>query len=216
MNSPTQSPADSRLLRDLNSFLPAIRAKLDASSSWSGDRVIDRAADHAYERLACRDSLIASDTRVRYLVALHRFAAPGLRTAMHDHRYPIAVLPMACTGGDDALLYRMPWECRADGQVLQAGVLDVRAGIPYAIGAPDRIFHAVHSVAPHLSLVIADASSAPRREARLPSTALQEPAATALRQAATEALDRLLRVRARGLRNSMREDGVHACRRLER
>ena len=214
MSAPSESPADSRLLRDLNRFLPAIRAKLDAASSWSGYRVIDRAADHAYERLACCDSLIASDTRVRYVVALHWFADPGLRTAMHDHRYPMAVLPMACTGGDDALLYRMPWECRVDGQVLRAGVLDVRAGVPYAIEAPDRIFHAVHSVAPHLSLVIADASSAPHREARLPSTALQEPAATALRQAATEALDKVLRVWATGLRASMRADGVRPGRRL--
>ena len=78
MSAPSESPADSRLLRDLNRFLPAIRAKLDAASSWSGYRVIDRAADHAYERLACCDSLIASDTRVRYVVALHWFADPGL------------------------------------------------------------------------------------------------------------------------------------------
>lgn len=177
---------DCTLVRDLRRFLPAIHTRLRAHDAWTAYRVTDPETGHTYDRLLCKTLLKALDSGTRYQVAAHVFHAPPVGTAMHDHRHPFAILPLALDGRVGQVVYRMPWQLRKGEEVIESGVLDVKAGRPYAIEQPKAVWHAVFGTAPHLSLVIADVSQPPTRAARsavaaLGDTATQTLCATALR-----------------------------------
>ena len=60
---------------------------------------------------------------------------------LHDHRWPIAVLPLDLAGDRDVPLSEMPWQSR-DGA---HGVLIARSGQPWAIEDCRDVLHAVRS-----------------------------------------------------------------------
>ncbi len=182
------SPAESRLLRDFADFLPEVIAKMEEGRCWRGYLLEEPDHGHSYERLECLDHLVVTDSRVEYSVALHRFVAIGSTTAMHDHRWPLAVLPLDPSGQTRLPLYEMPWEHRTGGRVLDSGVIEVRSGAAWAIEEHREIFHAVRSLRPHFSVVVADVTQGASRENRLHQAALSDQRSDELRQAVAKAV----------------------------
>lgn len=97
-----------------------------------------------------------------YAVGIHLFERPA-RTELHDHRWPFAVYPFGEHVAKGTPLYDMPWEDGPD-----SGTVTIRSHQPYAIRR-SSIRHAVHSVRPHLSIVMTDVTAPPAREPRLPA-----------------------------------------------
>lgn len=169
----------SLLLRTLHAFLPDIVARLGDAACWRGWFVGDDAV--GYSRLVCRDELVGAGGRPRVVVAGHEFAGRGCGE-LHDHRFPLAVLPLAATAGDGAL-YHMPWQRRGpDGAIGERGEHPVWPGVAYAIEDCRAVWHAVQSQRPHLSVVLSDVSGPPAREDRLVSRPLADDACATLRQ----------------------------------
>ena len=173
-------PRDSRLLRDLIRCTEAIQAKLSEPEQWRGFLLSDPDEGHSYQRLQCLEQLELG-SGVQYSIGVHRFDVRKRQTAMHDHRYPFVVLPLPESGQPGVPLYDMPWEHRRGARVLDAGVIRVRAGDAYAIEDHRNVFHAVRSLRPHASIVMADVSAPPSRENRLKVSALSERATEELR-----------------------------------
>lgn len=185
--------SESRLLRDLERLLGPIVGKLAEREQWEGYAVVDPDDGQGYDRLVCRDEVAMSADGTRYVVAVHAFPPGGVRTPMHDHRYPLAVLPFDARGAVGVPAYRMPWEVRANGAILAGGVADVRTGEPYAIENHRFVFHAVHSTEAHQSLVLVDVTHPPARVDRLSSRPLDAARSEALRLLALSALGLLTR-----------------------
>ncbi len=144
-----QSP----LLRALLHVAPRLGSRLRCAEAWKGFRVED-----TYERVVAVDDVVLGGSRL--LVGLHAFPSMSAEGALHDHRWPLAVLPLSADGAE--LLYEMPWAA-PDGS---AGLLEVRAGQPYALD-DCRVRHAIRSHAAHLSLNLTDITHPPSRENRL-------------------------------------------------
>ena len=176
------------LLRLLLELLPQIAVWLDDPELWRGWLVGSPASGGAYERLNTRALLQCAsvDDPRRYLVSVHAFEAHW--GAMHDHRYPLAVFPMAVLGERGVVLYEMPWERRLWRWPLRSGVVSVRSGEGYAIPAASGLFHAVRSVQPHLSVVLSDESAGPARANRLPTHPLDADRVHVLRRQVGSAL----------------------------
>jgi hypothetical protein len=191
MHAILTSPRDSRMLRHLAVLLPAAVERLDAPDRWDAFRVTDPDDGPSYERLVCRDQAVFDHAGVVYGVAIHRFPPSGVRTAMHDHRFPLAVLPFQPGVESGGFLYDMPWELRISGATLDAGVSVVRAGVPYAIERHREVYHAVHSHGAHCSLVLVDLTAPPSRPDRLRSDPLEPARADDLRQTAWRGLREL-------------------------
>jgi hypothetical protein len=181
-------PQTSVLLRDLMRFTPVIREKLREPGRWRGFVLADSDDGHSYQRLQCLDQLEVIGTGARYSIGVHRFGGGGRPTALHDHRYPFAVLPLSPSGERGALLYEMPWEYRRGPRVL-AGVIQVRDRRPYAIAENRRVFHAVCGVRPHASIVIAETSRRASRPNRLQVSALSAQLSNDLRAVVLQALE---------------------------
>ena len=168
-------------------FLPAIATKLEDPKRWRAFVLADPDGGHSYERLQCLDQLVVG-SGVEYLVAVQRFQDSGPPTAMHDHRYPFAVLPLELSGRVGVHLYDMPWEYRSGACLRDSGLIRVCSGAAYAIEDHTRIFHAVRSLTPHLSVVMADVTRAASRENRLDATVLGKDRFRDLRRVALNAL----------------------------
>ena len=186
-----RSAHSDRLLRDLSRFLPRIAERLSVPGAWLGLRLTEpEAGGRSYLRLVARDEL--ASPRRAYMVGAHTFPR-GERGALHNHIYPLAVLPFAADALPGTPLYDMPWEQRAaDGRVLARGQRTVLAGEPYALAPCLSIFHAVHSRAAHQSLTLADVTDGPQRPNRLTIEALPDDRAEVLRAALDAALQRFL------------------------
>lgn len=157
-------PEDSPLLAALLRALPKIRAKLGDPAAWDGLRVREPELDAAYLRVNCREELVTRERRLS--VAAHLFEQPGYAGRLHDHRWPIAVLPLDLEGRVDAPLYEMPWELRLDGGPAERGSVLVRSGRPWSIERCREVRHAVRSLRPHASIVVADLTQPPARAER--------------------------------------------------
>jgi hypothetical protein len=177
----------------LAAVLPALANKLGDDACWSAFTVQDPHESHAYDRLQCEDHVVLKHSGTEYAVAAHRFTTPGSRTAMHDHRYPFAVLPFDESGRVGVPLYVMPWEEMQATGAIHEGTLTVCSGIAYAIEHHTKVLHAVHSLAAHLSIVLIDVTRPPARENRLVETACGNARANALRITCATALNRLMR-----------------------
>ena len=148
-------PDDSELLRRLVTNLPLIAARLDDPSAWTGIRVSEGGTD--YWRVQARSALVTPGSpRHVYTAAVHYFPS-GSHRQMHQHRRPIAVMPVGEDCADDDPLYDMPW---LDGRI--RGEMAVRSRRPYAIERCD-VAHAVHGIAAHMSINIADITDEPVR-----------------------------------------------------
>ena len=187
-----QLTRSSGLLCKLMRFLPMILDKLESDAAWTCYHATDPETRANYLRLQCHDRLRSSSSGVGYLVGVHAFDRADTQTAWHDHRSPIAVFPYCPSGTVGSLLYHMPWEHRRDGAVVRSGILDVRSGAPYAIETPRTVFHAVHGVAPHLSVVLADTSMSATRAERMATAAADEAQSHRVRTAAAHALRKML------------------------
>lgn len=154
------SPRDSGLLRKLLVAVDALTGHLDDPGWWNGIRV--GTGSTAYLRIEATQRLVSQGRRPReHSVALHLFDTAG-NTALHDHRWPIAVLPFAEGVADGTPLYEMPWQ---DGDT--QGALLVRSGAPYALERC-AVRHAVRGLRPHMSVTLADVTDPPTRANRLP------------------------------------------------
>lgn len=176
-------PAASPLLRLLWQQLPQIADRAGDAGDWRGWRVTDPEKPGAgYLRLVCRHELCADGgTLRRIIVALHAFGGGG-QGAMHDHRWPLAVLPLAADSATDSPLYAMPWERRVDGRVREQGTRTIQHGGAYAIEDHTEIWHAVHSSRPHDSVMITNVTASPSRANRLHSEELPPAAAEEARR----------------------------------
>ncbi len=161
----------SRMLRLLATALPHVLPRLREPAAWAGWWLFERDGGSRYLRVVCRDELRIGATTL--VVAIHLFEQAGHRVRMHNHRWPLAVLPFASENYDVQQIYVMPWERRDGGRTIQAGEFVVVAGGRWAIEDCSGVFHAVHSRIPHGSLNVTDISNSPGREDRLAN----EPAA---------------------------------------
>ena len=154
-------PEDSPLLARLLQALPQISARLAEPSAWRGIVVREPARAVSYRRAVCRDEL-ASPTQV-FRVSLHDFEDATYEGELHDHRWPIAVMPLDPSGECDVPLYEMPWQIN-DGA---SGTLLVRSRQPWAIDRCSEVLHAVRSLRPHLSIVMSEITAPATRENRM-------------------------------------------------
>lgn len=170
------------LLSALRALAPRLGEKLDRDADWAGYLVSEPSGAH-YRRVVCREDLVLQAHPERsFLVAVHQF--DGFEGGMHDHRWPIAVLPLALDGTPGVPLYDMAWQ-RPDGT---SGTVLVRSGAIWAMRCDER--HAVRSRVPHWSLNVSDLTSPPTRENRLGVEPLGAETARALRQQVKHALVR--------------------------
>ena len=151
-----------------------MRARLDQPWAWAGIVVREPARGVAYRRAVCRDEL-ATGTE-RYRVAVHVFDEHGYEGELHDHRWPIAVLPLDLAGEVGVPLYEMPWQVRGGPHNL----LVVRSGEPWAIEHCRDVLHAVRSRTPHASIVIADLGEPATRDNRMQTEPMDEAAVAEL------------------------------------
>ena len=103
-------------------------------------------------------------------MSAHWFETPGAETALHDHRFPLAVFPFAVDADIDAALYEMQWLDRDRGD--EPVVVTVSHGACWGVARPQRVLHTVKTLRPHASIVLADVTEAPTRPDRLVSTPL--------------------------------------------
>lgn len=162
-------PDESRLIRHLSLLIKEVLLKLSEPEAWEGFVLRDTDNNASYHRLVCADRIISKADGSIYRLAIHRFPPEGTRTSLHNHRFPFAVLPLAESGEPGVELYRMPWEWREDERVRDGGTVVVTSGCPYAIEAHVEVFHAVESIVPHWSVVLADITRLPSRQDRLAS-----------------------------------------------
>jgi hypothetical protein len=163
---------DALLLRRLVRALPMIHEKLGEAAAWRGIHVTEPELEETYLRIVSRDDLVAGDVRLG--VAVHLFERTGYAGRMHDHRWPIAVMPLDLEGRAGEPLYAMPWEVRRDDAVVERGELVVRSGAPWAIERCSDVFHAVRSIQSHLSIVVSDVSGPAARANRMVTSPLTE------------------------------------------
>ena len=162
------TPDESPLLGHLVRLLPTIAARLDEAEAWRGLLIRDTRVDTAYVRLVCRDLLVSREAPPRqYLIGAHCFDKAPSKGQLHNHRFPLAVLPFGEGACGDETLYEMPWEARVDGQCVDRGLMRVRSGRPYAMEPCLALYHAVHSLRPHMSISLADVTEDPARPDRL-------------------------------------------------
>lgn len=154
-------PEDSPLLARLIQALPQIRVRLAEPVAWRGILVREPGRAVSYRRAVCRDELATTSQTFR--VSLHDFAEGGYEGELHDHRWPIAVLPLDPAGVLHVPLYEMPWQVRGGSR----GTLIVRSGEPWAIDRCGDVLHAVKSLRPHLSIVMSEITAPATRENRM-------------------------------------------------
>ena len=152
---------DSPLLARLYQALPQIRERLTDPTAWLGIVVREPERPVAYRRAVCRDELATS--RQTFRIALHDFEDARYEGELHDHRWPIAVLPLDPAGALHVPLYEMPWQARGGAR----GALLVRSGEPWAIDRCSDVLHAVHSKQPHVSIVMSEITAPATRENRM-------------------------------------------------
>ncbi|HEY5933258.1 MAG TPA: hypothetical protein VIU61_01410 [Kofleriaceae bacterium] len=167
-------PEDSPLLARLLQALPQIRVRLTEPSAWRGIVVREPARAVAYRRAVCRDEL-ATATRT-FRVSLHDFEDASYEGELHDHRWPIAVMPLDPAGERDVPLYEMPWQIKGGA----SGTLLVRSGEPWAIDRCSDVLHAVRSLRPHLSIVMSEITAPATRENRMVIESLADEEVTAI------------------------------------
>lgn len=126
------SPAESRMLRHFAVLLESSVDKLGDAGSWEGHVACDPDDGQSYQRLVCREQVVFDRAGVVYGLAVHRFPDTGVRTPMHDHRFPLAVLPFHPGVASGTVLYRMPWEHRRHGVVEASGVADALRPLAHA------------------------------------------------------------------------------------
>lgn len=157
----------SRLLGLLAGATPYVLPRLQEREAWAGWWLSEPEGSGGYLRVVCRDELRIENAAL--VVAVHLFEQPCYRGPLHNHRWPLAVLPFAVAPQSTARLYAMPWELRDNGACLAAGEFDVQAGAGWAIEDHVRVYHAVRSDTPHGSLNVTDVSRPPSREDRIRS-----------------------------------------------
>ncbi|MEZ6194558.1 MAG: hypothetical protein R3F20_02355 [Planctomycetota bacterium] len=181
-----RDPDASPTLAVLLDVLPVLAARLKRARHWAALRIRDPESGLVYERLAGRARLEVCATGRVYRLAIHRFGGEGPPGAMHDHRFPIAVLPLAAAPTVEDVLYEMPWRDRELGT---SGRILVRDGESYAIERASAVLHAVHGRGPHLSVVVSDETEPPLRELRLEWEPMRWREARALRRAGRLAIE---------------------------
>lgn len=152
---------DSLLVRRLLAALPQIRERLKDTSAWQGIRVYEPGLAASYVRVFCADELVTA--RQVYRVAVHLFEQLHYDGRMHDHRWPLAVLPMDLDGERGATVYEMEWQVRSGA----SGMIRVRDREPWAIELHTQVLHRVRTLRPHLSIVLVDVTKPAARESRL-------------------------------------------------
>lgn len=184
-------PEESAVLRALLALVPHLGAKLADPDAWRGLSVHEPDGRAPYRRLVCRQELVSRTSPPRcYLVGLHAFDRDH-HGALHNHRYPIAVLPLDPAGRLDEELHAMPWTLCVAGRFLASGSMTVRSGRAWAIDRNLEVYHAVHSHRDYLSVNLSDITAAPGRENRLRIEPLAESQADEVRLVIAEALERL-------------------------
>lgn len=188
MNAILTDPNHSWLLQVLGSVLPGLEQKLRIADAWRGVIVVDPSdRSRMYERVVCQEELRIRSSRPRLLLpALHAFELHD--GAMHNHRFPFAVLPLSPAHQVGEVLYEMPWELRDGESCERRKSMIVRSVSPYAIENCLCVWHAVRSVRSHFSVQIADITDPPARENRLVTEPLSAAATEAIRHAVLEAL----------------------------
>jgi len=157
-------PRSSPLLHTLFRAVPQITERLADESVWRGIRVLEPDSRHEYTRVVCNDELVAGQSSL--LVAVHLFEMDGYAGTLHDHRWPLAVLPFGVAAGAETL-YEMPWERRDAEQTVASGLLLIHEQQGWAIEDFRNVRHAVRSLRPHLSLSVTDITQPPNRDNRM-------------------------------------------------
>jgi hypothetical protein len=116
------------------------------------------------------------------------FEVVGHETALHDHRYPLAVFAFAADDDATTPLYEMTWV--AGGAAPRR--VSVAPGTLWAVARPATVQHTVKSLRPHASMVITDVSAAPTRAQRLSTKPLAPEAITRVRRLVRDGLARAL------------------------
>ena len=173
----TKDPAQSPLLARLLRVLPAVRDRLDDNDAWRGFVVSDVERQTSRGRLVCVDRIVDRALGRTYALSAHHFDVVGT-TALHDHRYPLAVFAFAvpATPEEEAggALYDMPVEVRDGDAVVGRDHVVVGHGDAWAIVDPRRVWHAVLSRRRHGSILLADVTDAPTRGDRLTSKRMSD------------------------------------------
>jgi hypothetical protein len=160
------APQTSALLQTLLDVLPLLHEKLARPDEWKGFCVTS-GDEPSYRRAVCRDDLVVGSSR--FIVGAHLFERAD--EVLHDHRWPLAVLPLAVDGSVGTALYEQRWQAAAG---TPSGHALVHSGQAWAMErAEDR--HALTSLGPHASINLTDVTGPPLRENRLTVAALSAP-----------------------------------------
>jgi hypothetical protein len=179
---------DAALATFAASVLPEVALAL-CDATWAGLLVADADALHAPRaRLEHLARLHVAATQRTWAVSAHLFEVVGHETALHDHRYPLAVFAFAVDDDATSPLYEMTWVA---GSATQRRV-SVAPGTLWAVAHPATVQHTVKSLRPHASIVITDVSAAPTRAQRLSTTPMEPEAITRVRRLVRDGLARAL------------------------
>ncbi len=179
---------DAALAAFAASVLPEVALAL-CDATWAGLLVADPDAPEAPRaRLEHPGRLHVAATQRTWAISAHLFDVVGHETALHDHRYPLAVFAFAVDDDATTPLYEMTW---AAGGAAPRRV-SVAPGTLWAVARPATMQHTVKSLRPHASIVVADVSAAPTRPQRLSTMPLEPEAITRVRRLVRDGLARAM------------------------
>lgn len=168
MMGPTVDIKQSTILQTLHLLLPGIHQRLRDGRAWRGIQVREPSRSFTYQRLVCVDSIVSTGRSSRtWMLGVHYFPSNNIAGVLHNHRYPTAVYALDAAGTAGAALYEMPWEHRRSGQAVASGQICISSGQSYAMEPCLEVFHAIHSLRPHVSITLSDITGPPARPNRL-------------------------------------------------
>lgn len=183
-------PDDQSLAAFAESVLPAVALQL-REAVWTGLSLSEPARAQVRRfRLEHAGRLVVQATGRTFSVAANLFEAAGQETALHHHRYPLAVVALSIDDDLDAPLYEMTWVDERRGRATE--LVTVVPGATWAIAQPSRVRHTVRSLRPHASIVIADVTKPPSRTQRLDTTPMKAQEITRVRTILCSALARAI------------------------
>jgi hypothetical protein len=190
----------SRLFQVLDAVIPVALEGLGTPAAWSGWRAEQTNRSFGYARVEMVDDLCfdlpSGPQRAR--IAIHDFTgAPGSIGELHNHRFPLVVLPLA-VDEDPSELYEMlvAERRRAAGpapyrdQGLPDRSYSITPGVPYAIYDALGVYHSIETRRRHMSLVVGDVIRMPLRIERMTTERLPAHDVVRILRAATPGLQR--------------------------
>jgi len=169
---------DGYLVNVLRGVVKQLPGCLENPNHWDGFYITESQSKKpfGYFRFTYRGKVCGTTSKRVFVVGIHLFPILG-NGAMHNHRFPFAILPFASNGRIGVPLYEMPWEVRSEGRdELPRGNLSVLSGYPYAIERCLNTYHSVNALRTYWSVNVADVTNQAAREDRLTTSELDSDA----------------------------------------